>query len=68
MGKNFFMDDNDEKLVLKSIKLEEPLIKPDIKEGVVPVEKHISEPAKKNIITKLIDQLKKIKDELFKRD
>jgi hypothetical protein len=54
-------------IVLKSIKLEEPLVKPEIKEAIVPVEQHVSEHRKKTITTKLIDKLKKIRDELFNR-
>lgn len=67
MKKNFITADEGEGVVLKSIKLTEPLVKPEIKEAVVPVEQHVSEHTKKNIKTKLIDQLKKIRDELFNR-
>lgn len=66
MRKSFVKPNNEEKIILKSVKLAQPLVKPEIKEAVVPSEIHRSEPAKKTIITKIIDQLKKIKDELFK--
>lgn len=66
MAKKTITDDDEGKLVLKSIKLTQPLVKPEIKEAVLPVERHISEPVKETIITRLIHQLKKIKDELFK--
>lgn len=68
MGKSSPIPENDGKIILKSVKLTEPLVKPEIKDAVVPSEIHRSEPepAKKTIITKIIDQLKKLKDELFK--
>jgi hypothetical protein len=47
--------------VLKSVKLKEPLVKAEIKEAIVPAEIHTSEPSKKPIFTKLIEQLKRIK-------
>jgi hypothetical protein len=59
--KNFISADNGGKLVLKSVKLTEPLVKPEIKEAVIPAEVHTSGSSKKTIFTKLIDQLKKIK-------
>ncbi|MBK1897326.1 hypothetical protein [Chryseobacterium paridis] len=65
MKRNFTVADHGGGVVLKSIKLEEPLVKPEIKEAVVPVEQHISEHVKKTITTKLIEKLKKIRDELF---
>lgn len=65
MRKNFIAADDGGKLVLKSVKLTQPLVKPEIKEAVIPAEINVSEPAKKNIITKLIEKLKKLKDELF---
>ena len=65
MRKNFITPEEEGKLVLKSIKLTEPLVKPEIKEAVIPAEKHVSEPVKKTIITKLINQIKKLRDELF---
>lgn len=69
MRKNFTTaEDHEGGLVLKSIKLAEPLVKPEIKEAVIPVEQHVSEHTKKTIITKLTDKLKKIRDELFKRN
>jgi len=49
------------KLVLKSVKLTQPLVKPETKEAVIPAEINVSEPVKRNIITKLIEKLKKIK-------
>ncbi|WP_027381239.1 hypothetical protein [Chryseobacterium daeguense] len=61
MGKNSNSADNGEKLVLKSVKLTEPLIKPEIKEAVIPAEIHTSGSSKKSIFKKLIEQLKKIK-------
>ncbi|WP_139176708.1 hypothetical protein [Chryseobacterium wanjuense] len=61
MKKNFISADNGGKLVLKSVKLTEPLVKPEIKEAVIPAEVHTSESSKKSILTKLIDQLKKIR-------
>ena len=67
MKKNRTTADHEEALVLKSIKLAEPLVKPEIKEAVIPVEQHISEHVKKTITTKLIEKLKKIRDELFNR-
>ncbi|MEY8760532.1 hypothetical protein [Chryseobacterium tongliaoense] len=69
MRKHFpSLDKEDEKIVLKSIKLTEPLVKPDIQEAVIAAEEtEPDRPIKKNITTKLIDKLKKIKDELFKR-
>ncbi|MCS3528668.1 hypothetical protein [Chryseobacterium sp. JUb7] len=65
MRKNFIATDDGGKLVLKSVKLTQPLVKPEIKEAVIPAEINVSEPAKKNIIIKLIEKLKKLKDELF---
>ncbi|MDH6250313.1 hypothetical protein M2347_000040 [Chryseobacterium sp. H1D6B] len=69
MRKDSFPTDSDDgKLVLKSIKLAEPLVKPEIEEAIIPVEEINTDQTKKKSITKkLIDQLKKIKDELFKR-
>ncbi|ASK30005.1 hypothetical protein CEY12_07735 [Chryseobacterium sp. T16E-39] len=67
MKRNFTVTDHGGGVVLKSIKLTEPLVKPEIKEAVVPVEQHVSEHTKKNIATKLIEKLKKIRDELFNR-
>ncbi|WP_034670059.1 hypothetical protein [Chryseobacterium populi] len=69
MRKHFpSLDKEDEKIVLKSIKLTEPLVKPDIQEAVIAAEETgPGRPIEKNITTKLIDKLKKIKDELFKR-
>ncbi|ALR30041.1 MULTISPECIES: hypothetical protein [Chryseobacterium] len=61
MKKNFISPDNEGKLVLKSVKLTEPLVKPEIKEAVIPAEVHTSGSSKKSIFKKLIDQLKKIK-------
>jgi hypothetical protein len=61
MRKKILAADNGEKLVLKSVKLTQPLVKPEIKEAVIPAEVHVSEPVKKSIITKIINQLKKIK-------
>ncbi|MBT2620140.1 MULTISPECIES: hypothetical protein [Chryseobacterium] len=68
MRKNVTAADHGDGIVLKSVKLTQPLVKPEIKEAVVPVEQHISEHTKKTITTKLIDKLKKIRDELFKRN
>lgn len=65
MRKSFVTPEDEGKLVLKSIKLTEPLVKPEIKEAVIPSEINVSEPAKKTILTKIMDQLKKLKDELF---
>ena len=65
MKKSFIAPEDDGKLVLKSIKLTEPLVKPEIKEAVIPSEINVSEPAKKTILTKLMNQLKKLKNELF---
>lgn len=61
MKNNFISADHEGKLVLKSVKLAEPLVKAEIKEAIVPAEIHTSEPSKKPIFTKLIEQLKRIK-------
>lgn len=46
------------KLVLKSVKLTQPLVKPEIKEAVIPsVETEIN-PKKKTIIAQLIEKIK----------
>ncbi|PWN72325.1 hypothetical protein C1631_006925 [Chryseobacterium phosphatilyticum] len=58
MKKSFITADHGGELVLKSIKLTQPLIKPEIKEAVIPsVESEVT-PKKKTIITQLIDKLK----------
>ncbi|GEM_PF-1209796 len=59
--KNFNAAADGGKLVLKSVKLTQPLVKTEIKEAVIPAEINVSEPVKRNIITKLIEKLKKIK-------
>lgn len=61
MKSNFIPADHEGKWILKSIKLTEPLVKPEIKEAVTPAEVHTSGSSKKSIFTKLIEQLKRIK-------
>ncbi|CAM3125991.1 hypothetical protein DRF59_18165 [Chryseobacterium flavum] len=61
MKKSFVTADNEGKLILKSVKLTQPLVKPEIKDAVLPTEIHTGESAKKSILTKLINQLKRIR-------
>lgn len=58
---NFIPAGHEGKLVLKPVRLTEPLVKPEIIEAVAPAEVHTSGSSKKSIFTKLTDQLKKIK-------
>ncbi|MGH1518141.1 hypothetical protein [Chryseobacterium sp. JK1] len=58
MRKNFITANYEGKLVLKSVKLTQPLIKPEIKEAVITSEKSEEHPEKKTIITQLINKLK----------
>jgi len=58
MRKSFMAADQGGKLVLKSVKLTQPLVKPEIKEAVIPsVETEIN-PKKKTIIAQLIEKIK----------
>jgi len=52
------MADHGGKLVLKSIKLTQPLVKPEIKEAVIPSAEPEVQPKKKTIITQLIEKIK----------
>ncbi|MCJ7932668.1 MAG: hypothetical protein MUW56_03270 [Chryseobacterium sp.] len=61
MGKSVITADQEGKLVLKSIKLTQPLIKPEIKEAVIPSEEPEAQPVRKNIITRITEKLKKNK-------
>ncbi|CAH0170072.1 hypothetical protein [Chryseobacterium sp. Bi04] len=58
MRKNFISADHGGKLVLKSIKLTQPLVKPEIKEAVIPSAEPEVQPKKKTIITQLIEKIK----------
>jgi len=58
MKKSFITADHEGKLVLKSIKLTQPLVKPEIKEAVIPSEESEVTTEKKTIITQLIDKFK----------
>lgn len=58
MKKSFITADSGGKLVLKSVKLTQPLVKPEIKEAIIPSANPEVAP-KKTIITQLIDKLKK---------
>lgn len=58
MRKSFVTADQGGKLVLKSVKLTQPLVKPEIKEAVIPsVETEINS-KKKTIIAQLIEKIK----------
>lgn len=66
-NKNFEADGGDGKLVLKSIKLAQPLIKPKIEEAVIPAEEPEKEGPGKTLSMQITDKLKKIGNGLFKR-
>lgn len=66
-NKHFEADGGDGKLVLKSIKLAEPLVKPKIEEAVIPVEEPRKGGSGKPITMQITDKLKKIGNGLFKR-
>ncbi|WP_079242505.1 hypothetical protein [Chryseobacterium indologenes] len=58
MRKSFITADQGGKLVLKSVKLTQPLVKPEIKEAVIPsVEAEVNS-KKKTIIAQLIEKIK----------
>nr|WP_315034160.1 hypothetical protein [uncultured Chryseobacterium sp.] len=59
MKKSFITADREGKFVLKSVKLTQPLVKPEIKEAVIPSGLSEVTSEKKLIITQLIDKLKK---------
>ncbi|WP_080779890.1 hypothetical protein [Chryseobacterium phocaeense] len=66
-NKTFEAGGGDGKLVLKSIKLAQPLVKPKIEEAVIPSEKPESDKPAKTITMQITDKLKKIGNGLFKR-
>jgi len=58
MRKSFITADHEGKLVLKSVKLTQPLVKPEIKEAVIPsVEPEVNR-KKKTIISQLLEKIK----------
>ncbi|REC79392.1 hypothetical protein DRF60_06085 [Chryseobacterium elymi] len=66
-NRNLEVDGGDGKLVLKSIKLAQPLIKPKIEEAVIPADQPEQEEVKKPLAIQITDKLKKIGNGLFKR-
>ncbi|GEJ44731.1 MULTISPECIES: hypothetical protein [unclassified Chryseobacterium] len=58
MRKSFITADHGGKLVLKSVKLTQPLVKPEIKEAVIPSVEIEVNPKKKTIITQLFEKIK----------
>lgn len=58
MRKSFVTADQGGKLVLKSVKLTQPLVKPEIKEAVIPSVETEVNPKKKTIIAQLIEKIK----------
>ncbi|UKB81013.1 hypothetical protein [Chryseobacterium sp. MEBOG07] len=58
MRKSFITADHGGKLVLKSVKLTQPLVKPEIKEAVISSEESEENPKKKTIIAQLIEKIK----------
>ncbi|MCC3214859.1 MULTISPECIES: hypothetical protein [Chryseobacterium] len=58
MRKSFITADHGGKLVLKSVKLTQPLVKPEIKEAVIPSVETEGDPKKKTIIAQLIEKIK----------
>jgi len=66
-NKNLEVDGGDGKLVLKSIKLAQPLVKPKIEEAVIPAEEPEQEEVRRPLVIQITDKLKKIGNGLFKR-
>ncbi|WP_426479389.1 hypothetical protein ACP3T3_08055 [Chryseobacterium sp. CBSDS_008] len=58
MRKSFITADHGGKLVLKSVKLAQPLVKPEIKEAVIPSGESEVHPKRKTIIVQLIEKIK----------
>jgi hypothetical protein len=58
MRKSFITADHGGKLVLKSVKLTQPLVKPEIKEAVISSEESEENSKKKTIIAQLIEKIK----------
>ncbi|RXM39481.1 hypothetical protein BOQ62_11495 [Chryseobacterium sp. CH21] len=58
MRKSFITADHGGKLVLKSVKLAQPLVKPEIKEAVIHSDDSEESPKKKTIIAQLIEKIK----------
>jgi len=58
MRKSFITADHGGKLVLKSVKLTQPLVKPEIKEAVIPLAEPEVHPKRKTIIAQLIEKIK----------
>ncbi|MDQ1854931.1 MULTISPECIES: hypothetical protein [unclassified Chryseobacterium] len=58
MRKSFVTADHGGKLVLKSVKLTQPLVKPEIKEAVISSVETEVNPRKKTIIAQLIEKIK----------
>lgn len=58
MRKSFITANHGGKLVLKSVKLTQPLVKPEIKEAVISSIETEVNPKKKTIIAQLIEKIK----------
>jgi hypothetical protein len=58
MRKNFITAEHEGKLVLKSVKLTQPLVKPEIKEAIMYSGEPEEQTEKKTIITQLINKFK----------